>query len=176
MIAIAFLFVRMLCDCFKPRQRLEAEILILRHQLKPIRYKTICRPDVARRSLERAHRDVCEGSLVLHCRSGTCRAHRQIFALSAANWPRNDTWGTLPASVSLPYRLSTKPLPHQQPLALPSVEVECPNSSGLRGLRVCRFDKPEKMSAAAADQRHAPTTDAGAGLGFGARTQRRHAR
>jgi hypothetical protein len=33
MIAIAVLFVRMLCDYFKPRQRLEAEILILRHQL-----------------------------------------------------------------------------------------------------------------------------------------------
>jgi transposase InsO family protein len=33
MIAIAFLFVRMLCDFFKPRQRLEAEILVLRHQL-----------------------------------------------------------------------------------------------------------------------------------------------
>jgi hypothetical protein len=33
MVAIAFLFVRMLCDCFKPRRRLEAEILALRHQL-----------------------------------------------------------------------------------------------------------------------------------------------
>jgi transposase InsO family protein len=33
MIAIAFLFVRMLCDCFKSPRRLEAEILILRHQL-----------------------------------------------------------------------------------------------------------------------------------------------
>jgi hypothetical protein len=33
MIAIGFLFVRMLCDCFKPRRRLEAEILVLRHQL-----------------------------------------------------------------------------------------------------------------------------------------------
>src|SRR5213082_2634972 len=33
MLAIAFLFVRMLCDCFKPRQRLEAEILVLRHRL-----------------------------------------------------------------------------------------------------------------------------------------------
>jgi hypothetical protein len=33
MVAIAFLFVRMLCDCFKPRWRLEAEILALRHQL-----------------------------------------------------------------------------------------------------------------------------------------------
>jgi hypothetical protein len=32
MIAIAFLFVRVLCDCFKSR-RLEAEILVLRHQL-----------------------------------------------------------------------------------------------------------------------------------------------
>jgi transposase InsO family protein len=32
-IAIASLFVRLLFDCFKPRQRLEAEILVLRHQL-----------------------------------------------------------------------------------------------------------------------------------------------
>jgi hypothetical protein len=33
MIAIGLLFVRMLCDCFKPRQQLEAEIMVLRHQL-----------------------------------------------------------------------------------------------------------------------------------------------
>ena len=33
MIAIALLFVRLLCDCFKSRRRLEAEILVLRHQL-----------------------------------------------------------------------------------------------------------------------------------------------
>jgi hypothetical protein len=33
MIAIALLFVHMLCDCFKPRRRLAAEILVLRHQL-----------------------------------------------------------------------------------------------------------------------------------------------
>jgi hypothetical protein len=33
MIAIGLLFVRMLCDYFKPRQQLEAEILVLRHQL-----------------------------------------------------------------------------------------------------------------------------------------------
>jgi len=32
MIAIGLLFVRMLRDCFKSRQRLEAEILVLRHQ------------------------------------------------------------------------------------------------------------------------------------------------
>jgi hypothetical protein len=32
-IAIAFFFVCLLCDCFKPRRRLEAEILVLRHQL-----------------------------------------------------------------------------------------------------------------------------------------------
>jgi hypothetical protein len=32
MIAIGLLFVRMLCDCFKSRRRLEAEILMLRHQ------------------------------------------------------------------------------------------------------------------------------------------------
>jgi hypothetical protein len=34
MIAIAFLFVRMLCDCFTS---LEAEILVLRHQLNILR-------------------------------------------------------------------------------------------------------------------------------------------
>jgi hypothetical protein len=33
MIAIGLLFVRMLCDCFKPRQQLQAKILVLRHQL-----------------------------------------------------------------------------------------------------------------------------------------------
>jgi hypothetical protein len=33
MIAIAFLFVRVPCDCFKSRRRLEAEIPVLRHQL-----------------------------------------------------------------------------------------------------------------------------------------------
>jgi hypothetical protein len=33
MIAMAFLLVRMLCDCFKSRRRTEAEILVLRHQL-----------------------------------------------------------------------------------------------------------------------------------------------
>jgi hypothetical protein len=37
MIAIGLLFVRILCDCFKSRWRLEAEILILRHQLKVLR-------------------------------------------------------------------------------------------------------------------------------------------
>jgi hypothetical protein len=33
MIAIGFLFVRILCDCFRSRWRLEAEILVLRNQL-----------------------------------------------------------------------------------------------------------------------------------------------
>ena len=37
MIAIALLFVRLLCDCFKPRSRLEAEIVVLRHQLAELR-------------------------------------------------------------------------------------------------------------------------------------------
>src|SRR5262249_14180531 len=39
MIAIASLFVRLLCDCFKPRQRLEAEILALRHQLNILQHR-----------------------------------------------------------------------------------------------------------------------------------------
>ena len=40
MIAIGLLLVRMLCDCFKPRSRLEAEILILRHQLNVLQQRT----------------------------------------------------------------------------------------------------------------------------------------
>src|SRR2546425_3916266 len=40
MIAIGLLFVCMLCDCFKPRHRLEAEILILRHQLNVLQQRT----------------------------------------------------------------------------------------------------------------------------------------
>jgi transposase InsO family protein len=39
MIAIAFLFVRMVCDCFKSRRRLDAELLVLRHQLNVLRLR-----------------------------------------------------------------------------------------------------------------------------------------
>ena len=40
MFAIASLFVRLRCDCFKLRQRLEAEILALRHQLNILQHRT----------------------------------------------------------------------------------------------------------------------------------------
>jgi len=40
MIAIGLLFIRMLRDFFKPRPRLEAEILILRHQLNVLQQRT----------------------------------------------------------------------------------------------------------------------------------------
>ena len=43
MVAIAFLFIRMLCDCFKSRRRLEAEVLVLRHQLNVLRQRAPCR-------------------------------------------------------------------------------------------------------------------------------------
>ena len=39
MMAIVFLFVRMLGDCFKSRQRLEAETLVLRHQLNVLQQR-----------------------------------------------------------------------------------------------------------------------------------------
>ena len=39
MIAIVLLFVRMLCDCCKSRRQLEAEILVLRHQLNVLRQR-----------------------------------------------------------------------------------------------------------------------------------------
>src|SRR5262245_16178026 len=44
MIAIALLFIRMLCDCFKPRQQLAAEILVLRHQLNVLQQRPPRRP------------------------------------------------------------------------------------------------------------------------------------
>ena len=44
MIAIGLLFVRMLCDYFKPRQQLEAEILVLRHQLNVLQQRAPRRP------------------------------------------------------------------------------------------------------------------------------------
>jgi hypothetical protein len=44
MIAIGLLFVRMLCDCFKPRQQLEAEIVVLRHQLNVLQQRALRRP------------------------------------------------------------------------------------------------------------------------------------
>jgi hypothetical protein len=52
MIAIASLFVRLLCDCFKPRQRLEAEILALRHQLNILQHRAPRRLHL--RSVDRA--------------------------------------------------------------------------------------------------------------------------
>ena len=39
MIAIGLLFLRGLCDWFKPRRRLEAEILVLRHQLNVLQQR-----------------------------------------------------------------------------------------------------------------------------------------
>src|SRR5450756_2452244 len=39
MIAIALLLARMLCDCFKSRSRLEAELVVLRHQLNVLRLR-----------------------------------------------------------------------------------------------------------------------------------------
>src|SRR5260370_35491129 len=44
MIGIGLLFVRMLCDCFKPRQQLQAEMLVLRHQLNVLRQRAPRRP------------------------------------------------------------------------------------------------------------------------------------
>jgi hypothetical protein len=44
MIAIGILFLRMLCDCFKSRPQLEAEILTLRHQLNILQRQASRRP------------------------------------------------------------------------------------------------------------------------------------
>jgi hypothetical protein len=39
MFAIALLFVRVLCDYFKSRRRLQSEILVLRHQLNVLQQR-----------------------------------------------------------------------------------------------------------------------------------------
>ena len=39
MIAIAFHFICVVCACFKSRRRLEAEILVLRHQLNVLQQR-----------------------------------------------------------------------------------------------------------------------------------------
>jgi hypothetical protein len=44
MIAIGLLFLRALCDWFKPRRQLEAEILVLRHQLNVLQQRVPRRP------------------------------------------------------------------------------------------------------------------------------------
>jgi hypothetical protein len=65
MIAIASLFVGFLCDCFKPRQQLEAEILALRHQLNILQH--------------RAHADcICVG-LTAPCSFGSIAASRAFL-------------------------------------------------------------------------------------------------
>jgi transposase InsO family protein len=44
MIVLGLLFLRLLCDRFKPRQQLEAEILVLRHQLNILQQRAPGRP------------------------------------------------------------------------------------------------------------------------------------
>jgi hypothetical protein len=44
MVTIALLLVHVLCDCFKSRSRLEAEIVVLRHQLNVLQLRPPCRP------------------------------------------------------------------------------------------------------------------------------------
>ena len=46
MTAIGLLFIRMLCDCFKPRLQREAEILVLRHQLNILQQRAPRRPNL----------------------------------------------------------------------------------------------------------------------------------
>jgi hypothetical protein len=44
MITIGLLFIGMLCDCFKSRSQLEAEIMVLRHQLNVLQQRAPRRP------------------------------------------------------------------------------------------------------------------------------------
>ena len=44
MIAIGLPLIRMLCDYFRPRQQLEAELIVLRHQLNILQRQAARRP------------------------------------------------------------------------------------------------------------------------------------
>jgi Integrase core domain len=52
MIAMGLLLLRLLCDCFKSRRRLEAEVLVLRHQLNVLQQRAPRRLQL--RSIDRA--------------------------------------------------------------------------------------------------------------------------
>jgi hypothetical protein len=86
MIAIGLLFVGMLCDCFKSRRRLEAEILILRHQLnffggvhRAVHYSALGRPRSVHLALS---------PLPSHPRCHNHRAARDCGALASEGFCR----------------------------------------------------------------------------------------
>src|SRR5260370_24577353 len=57
MIAIGLLFVHMLCDYFKSRPQLEAEIVILRHQLNLLQRRAPRRPHLRATPAHETHAD-----------------------------------------------------------------------------------------------------------------------
>jgi hypothetical protein len=71
------LLIRMLCDFFKPRPRLEAEILILRHQLNVLqqrrcrRSRSICSERYGSRAPRRAPRTIAWPQQTLDLRIGS---------------------------------------------------------------------------------------------------------
>jgi hypothetical protein len=106
MIAIGLLFVRMLCDCFKSRRRLEAEILVLWHQLNVLqqraprrrlhlRWVDRARPritkevrDLIRRmSLENPLWGACPYAAVGRGHSGECRPAAHPLAIAPDDHP-----------------------------------------------------------------------------------------
>src|SRR6266436_4180367 len=92
MIAIGLLLVRMVCDYFKSRPQLEAEIVILRHQL-----------NLLQRRAERHAGRICVGSIVL-CSSGCIVAALASFVPSPSLGPRPSCVGiawVLPQRMSL---------------------------------------------------------------------------
>jgi hypothetical protein len=66
MIALGLLFLCLLCDRFKPRRQLEAEILVLRHQLNILQQRAPGRPHLrwVDRALFRVSPLTGDGSLV----------------------------------------------------------------------------------------------------------------
>jgi hypothetical protein len=74
MFAVGLLLVRTLCDLFKPRARLETEILILRHQLNVLRQRTPRR----RLHLRWIDRAVCTENLIrIDCVSESPKRQRR---------------------------------------------------------------------------------------------------
>jgi hypothetical protein len=130
MIAIGLLFVRMLCDCFKSQQQLEAEIMVLRHELNVLQQRAPRRPHLrwADRALfiwlyRRCPRILDTITIVRarDCRALASNGFRRFLAMEVSFWGAPKIPGEL-----LKLGIDVAPLSHtglRLPFALPAAKA-----------------------------------------------------